>query len=126
MDQLTYFQSKLQFETDAEDLRAALDNGADIVVVDTRSVAAYTFEHIPGAISFPHSDMTECSTASLDRGRVYVTYGDGVGSNAATKGAFKLASFGFTVKEFAGGLEWWSRRGFRTEGSFGVVARAVN
>jgi hypothetical protein len=38
-----------------------------------------------------HREMKSESTARLDRGKVYVVYGDGIGCNASTKGAYKLA-----------------------------------
>ncbi len=49
------------------------------------------------------------ATASLDPGKVYVVYCDGIGFNASTKGAYKLAQLGFRVKELLGGLDWWHR-----------------
>ena len=86
-----------------------------VVVIDARSEAAYAQEHIPGAINFPHRRMNADSTRDLDRGMLYVTYCDGIGCNASTKGAFKLAELGFRVKELIGGIEWWKRDGYATE-----------
>ena len=36
-----------------EELMERLDNGEEIVVVDTRSTTSYDIKHIPGAISMP-------------------------------------------------------------------------
>ena len=103
---------KLRFHTDSWDLSVDLKSGcADIVVIDARSGSAYEAGHIPGALSFPHREMNPTSTASLDRGKVYVVYCDGIGCNASTKGAYKLARLGFRVKELLGGLDWWCRDG---------------
>lgn len=103
---------KLRFHTDAWDLSVDLKSGhPDIVVIDARSASAYQAGHIPGAISFPHREMNATSTARLDRGKVYVVYCDGIGCNASTKGAYKLARLGFRVKELLGGLDWWRRDG---------------
>ncbi len=55
--------------------------------------------------------MTKASVAKLDPSKVYVVYCDGIGCNASTKGAYKLAHFGVTVKELLGGLDWWRRDG---------------
>jgi rhodanese-related sulfurtransferase len=90
------------------DLKAAV---ADIVVVDARSRDAYAAGHIPGAVSFPHRDMNTQTVAHLDRNKVYVVYCDGIGCNASTKGAYKLARLGFRTKELLGGLDWWRRDG---------------
>ena len=48
---------------------------------------------------------------------LYVTYCDGIGCNASTKGALNMAKLGFRVKELMGGLDWWKRDGCKTEGS---------
>jgi rhodanese-related sulfurtransferase len=103
---------KLRVHTDSWDLSVDLKSGqAEIVVIDARSRDAYAAGHIPGAVSFPHREMTADSTSGLDRGKVYVVYCDGIGCNGSTKGAYKLASLGFRVKELLGGLDWWRRDG---------------
>lgn len=117
MDQLSYYASKLAYEIDAADLKAALDSGEHLIVIDARNAAAYAAEHIPGALSLPHRSMDEASTAGLDRNALYVSYCDGIGCNASTKGALKLTQLGFTVKELQGGLDWWKRDGYSTAGS---------
>ena len=61
--------------------------------------------------------MNAESTAHLDKSKVYVAYCDGIGCNASTKGALKLAQLGFTVKELIGGMDWWLRDGYPTEGT---------
>jgi len=103
---------KLRFHTDAWDLSVDLKSGhPEIVVIDARSRDAYAQAHIPGAVSFPHREMTEEATRRLDRGKVYVVYCDGIGCNASTKGAYKLSRLGFRTKELLGGLDWWRRDG---------------
>ena len=108
----TMMEDKLRFLTDSwdlsVDLKAAL---SDIIVMDARSRAAYIAGHIPGAISFPHREMNTETTSSLDRSKIYVVYCDGIGCNASTKGAYKLARLGFRTKELLGGLDWWRRDG---------------
>ncbi len=105
-----YMLHKLSYHADAWDVAEDLRNGVTgIVVIDTRSEALYAQGHVPGAISFPHRQMDEQSTAALDRSKVYVTYCDGIGCNGSTKGAYKLAKLGFTVKEMLGGLDFWRR-----------------
>ena len=103
---------KLRFHTDAWDLSLDLQSGQpEIVVFDVRSRESYGKGHIPGAISFPHREMSVESTKDLDRSKVYVVYCDGIGCNASTKGAYKLAGLGFRVKELLGGIDWWRRDG---------------
>jgi rhodanese-related sulfurtransferase len=125
MDQIEFYQSKLEFETDSWDLSEAINQGDAVVVIDARSKEAYQSEHIPGAISFPHRTMAQETTAHLDRSKLYVTYCDGIGCNASTKAALKLASLGFKVKELLGGLDWWRRDGYETYGKNANAGKAV-
>jgi rhodanese-related sulfurtransferase len=112
-----YFAAKLEFETDPADLYEALERGESVIVIDTRQPEKYEKERIPGAINFPHRTMDAESVKFLDKDRQYVTYCDGIGCNASTKGASNLARLGFNVKELIGGIEWWKKDGFETEGS---------
>jgi rhodanese-related sulfurtransferase/acyl carrier protein len=114
--QLDFYQEKLAYEIDSADLQVALDDGQDVVVVDGRSSQDYEREHIPGAISIPHRSISLDSLAALSRTSLYVAYCDGIGCNASTKTAIKLATAGFRVKELIGGLDWWKRDGHATEG----------
>ncbi|MDR3430152.1 rhodanese-like domain-containing protein [Silvimonas sp.] len=115
-DQFQYYSRKLQYEIDAADLMHILKTGKKVVIVDARSPEAFLNEHIPGAISFPHRQMYEHTTDVLARDVLYVTYCDGIGCNASTKGALQLARLGFEVRELIGGLDWFKRDGYATEG----------
>ena len=116
-DQIQHYEDKLNHETDSWDLNDAIQNGEKIVVIDARSTEAFTEEHIPGAVSLPHRTMNQETTSHLDRKSLYVTYCDGIGCNASTKGAHNMARLGFRVKELIGGLDWWKRDGYPTETS---------
>jgi rhodanese-related sulfurtransferase len=111
-DAAQHYRSKLEFETDAWDVNELLRGGANLVLIDARSELAFANEHIPRAINHPHRKINQESTAHLDRSALYVTYCDGVGCNASTKSAMKLAELGFQVKELIGGIEWWKRDGY--------------
>lgn len=113
-EQIHHYESKLVFETDSWDLKVALESGENVLVIDARSPKAYQNEHIPGAINIPHREMNEETTKQLDRTALVVTYCDGIGCNASTKGALNMAKLGFRVKELIGGLDWWKRDGHST------------
>jgi rhodanese-related sulfurtransferase len=115
-DQIKHYADKVAYEIDSWDLKVALDNGEPVIVLDTRSPQAYEAEHIPGAISLPHRTMDAVTTAALDKAGLIVTYCDGIGCNASTKGALNMARLGFRVRELIGGLDWWKRDGHPTEG----------
>lgn len=114
-EQIRFYESKLDFEIDSYDLFVLAEQG-NVVIVDARSAEVYAQEHIPGAISFPHRTLNQETAATLDKAKLYVSYCDGIGCNASTKGALNLSRLGFKVKELMGGLDWWKRDGYATEG----------
>ncbi len=111
---MVYFQDKLDFEIDSADLFAMISSGTEVIIVDARKSTAFNNEHIPGAINLPHGEINESSIKQLNKDKLYVTYCDGIGCNASTKGAFNLAALGFNVKELIGGIDWWKRDGYTT------------
>ena len=119
-DQLSFYESKLAFEIDSFDLNELRMTNSAVVVIDARSAAAYEREHIPGAISLPHREINADTTTTFDRSALYITYCDGIGCNASTKGALALSRLRFRVKELVGGVEWWKRDGFPTTGGKGA------
>lgn len=115
--QISHYEDKLAFEIDSWDLKVSMKSGENIIVIDVRSPEAYQNERIPGSVNIPHRKMNGETTASLDRSALIVTYCDGIGCNASTKGALNMTKLGFRVKELIGGLDWWKRDGHRTEAS---------
>ena len=124
-DQLTHLKRKLAFDTDSWDVYEALGREEPVVVVDGRSAEAYAREHIPGALNLPHREISAQSTASLDRSKLYVCYCDGIGCNASTKTALKLLMLGFEVRELMGGLDWWKRDGYATDGTDAQIGTQI-
>ena len=114
---IDHYQNKLAYEMDPSDLFAALEAKENVIVIDTRKDFAYDREHIPGAINLNHRDMNAETTAEFDRSPIYVTYCDGIGCNASTRGALNMARLGFNVRELMGGIEWWKFDGYQTEGT---------
>ena len=94
-------------------------------MIDTRSREAFEIEHIPTALNFPHWTMSEETTSNLDKSKTFVTYCDGIGCNASTKGALNLVQLGFNVKELLGGLDWWKRDGYATTGKNGTGGKSI-
>ena len=116
-EQLKHYQNKLSFEMDPSDLFDAMNSGENVIPIDARKPFGYEAEHIPNAINIPHREMNLETTKDLDKNAVYVTYCDGIGCNASTKGALNMAKLGFKVKELMGGIEWWKFDGYATEGT---------
>lgn len=116
-EQSKHFSDKIENETDSSDMKAALAAGENIVVVDARARELFEREHILGAISIPHAAMNPETTKGLDKNALIVTYCDGIGCNASAKGALNMVRLGFRVKELMGGIDWWKRDGYKTEGA---------
>jgi rhodanese-related sulfurtransferase len=115
-EQRRHYTDKLAYEIDAWDLKTALEAGDEICVVDARSADAFRREHIAGAINIPHRSMSLATTLHIPRSALVVTYCDGIGCNASTKGALNMLQLGFRVRELIGGLDWWKRDGHATHG----------
>ncbi|RMC91165.1 rhodanese-like domain-containing protein [Aquitalea palustris] len=126
MTQLEFYQAKLAYEIDAADVKAALDAGEKLILIDTRATSAFARETIPGALSLPHRTMSAQTTAALPRDALLVPFCDGIGCNGSTNGAIKLLQLGFRVKELQGGLDWWKRDGYATVGSHAVAASSIH
>lgn len=114
--QIDYYKQKLEYEIDSSDLFESINQRDKIMVIDTRSTESYQKEHIPSAISLPHRKMNKKETTELDKSILYVTYCDGIGCNGSTKGALNMAELGFKVRELIGGIDWWKRDGYQTDG----------
>jgi rhodanese-related sulfurtransferase len=91
-----------------------IDKKENVVVIDARSAEAYAISHIPDAVNIPHRTMNNETTSKIDKSTLVVTYCDGIGCNASTKGAVNMTKLGFRVKELMGGLDWWKRDGHPT------------
>lgn len=99
-----------------EELKAALDAGEDITMVDCRDAATFAFGHIDGAINVPYRHFME-QVDRVPRGNGTVVTGCYVGfySRAAAQ---KLAKVGHQrVLSLKGGVQSWIDAGYPvTEG----------
>jgi len=108
-----HFAALLEFETDCWDTHAALDAGADdIVVLDVRGPDAYAAGHVPGAINLPHRKIVERTIADFPTGVTFVVYCAGPHCNGADKAALRIARLGRPVKKMIGGVTGWIDEGF--------------
>lgn len=116
-----FFAERLGCQADPADvwyaLRESQERGTapDFTVVDVRVEGAHRRTRLPGAISLPLAAITPERVAELPPG-LLVVYCWGPACNGSTKGAMRLAALGREVKEMIGGLEYWIREGWPTEG----------
>jgi rhodanese-related sulfurtransferase len=119
-DAAAFFAARLAFQTDVSDVHASLPSG-ELVLVDSRSRAAWDQGHVPGAVHLPTAEIPERAHTLLDPAIPVVTYCWGPGCDGATRAALAFARLGYRVKEMIGGFEYWSREGFAIETAHGRV-----
>jgi rhodanese-related sulfurtransferase len=90
-----------------EALKAKLDAGEDIVIVDARSLAEYETAHIEGAISIPLAEIDNRYN-ELPRDKGIVLYCTWPAEQTSARAALRLYQHGFTnVSALLGGLRAW-------------------
>lgn len=124
---VAHFATRLCFETDASDVHADLEaRVSGLLVVDTRSVAAWEHGHLPGAIHLPTREISTGAAQQASPGVVVVTYCWGPGCSGATRAALEFAKLGYQVKEMLGGYEYWVREGFPVRTASGPRSQPVD
>jgi rhodanese-related sulfurtransferase len=94
------------------ELKERLDNGEEIVVVDTRGKSSYDVRHLPGAILAPDS----FDEYPLDQ--QIVLYCAWPAESTSAGSALKLYGNGYTnVSALLGGVSAWVEAGYPTEES---------
>lgn len=111
-------------ETDAWELFWAIKQGKPVKVVDGRPPGAFAREHIPGALNLP-LDSPDSGVDSLDPAILYVSCDDGIGGDVAERLAHRLQTAGLNVQLLVGGVDWWRRDGYSTEGEHAQTGTRV-
>lgn len=121
-----HFRAKLALETDASDVYAAMQGGADFVLIDTRGQAAWDQGHAAGAVHLPTARIPEDVPTRYPAGTRFVVYCWSPGCNGGDKAALALAILGYEVQLMIGGFEYWAREGYPVETAIGTVRREVD
>ncbi len=107
-----HFSARLAFETDCQDVHAAMQSGAPgFTLLDVRAPALYAEGYVPGALNLPRGKMTERRMAEWPAETVFVVYCAGPHCNGADKAALRLAELGRSVKVMIGGVTGWKDEG---------------
>jgi rhodanese-related sulfurtransferase len=97
-------------------LKAMLDQGDDVQLIDVLPRVSFDKQHIPGALhaSFYDDDFLERVEALVDdKESTVVVYCVSASCNASAKAARKLVDAGYTnVLDFEGGVREWAEAGF--------------
>jgi rhodanese-related sulfurtransferase len=106
-----------------EELRALMESGADILIIDTQPKKMYEFGHIKGAISLPYSRRIDpvsdwVAAQKLPRDKQIITYCDcGPGEQDSNNLGNQLRALGFMrVKVLADpSIAAWIEKGYPIE-----------
>ncbi len=109
-----HFEAKLNFESNPYALKAALDKGEKLQIIDLRTPELFSQGHIPGAVNVEYEKLEQYLT-KLDANVTSVVYCYSLLCSLATKAALVLAQHGYKVKELAGGWDAWAEQNMPTE-----------
>ena len=109
-----HFAHLLSLETDCWDVHSSMAGGnPDFVLLHVNgNQTGFDAAHVPGAVFFHHSTMTEESLSVYPDDTVFVVYCSGPHCNGADRAALKLAQLGRPVKKMIGGKIGWLDEGF--------------
>ena len=108
---LAHFSGTLALEADCWDVHDAMQRGADFVLLDVRSPAAFARDHVPGAINLPHRKISPDTLAGHAPETLLVVYCAGPHCNGADRAAVALSRLGRPVKLMIGGMTGWRDEG---------------
>lgn len=105
-----------------DELKAKLDGGEDIIIVETLGPKDYEEAHLPGAINIPHSEVDELAPRLLpDKSAQIVVYCSNKACQASPQTARWLDALGYeNVYDYEEGKQDWIESGLPTES--GTVA----
>ncbi len=109
-----YFEAKLNFDSNPYALKAALDKGEKLQIIDLRTPELFAKEHIPGAVNVSLEEL-ESYLPKLNPAATTIVYCYSLLCSLATRAALFLAQKGYIVKELAGGFDSWAEQEMPTE-----------
>lgn len=108
-----------------EELKQLIDNGENVVIIDTRKNNSYNAEHIEGAINIYYNPSgypveREMTLAALPADKLLVLYCDCIDDSESAIMALELMNVGYDVDKveaLSGGFLRWRELGYPTEKS---------
>ena len=104
-------------EITREQLKAKLDGGEEVVVVQTLGPKYYEEAHLPGAINIPHTEVDTLAPEMLpDKSAQVVVYCSNRACQNSPQAARRLDALGYeNVYDYEEGKQDWVEAGLRTE-----------
>jgi rhodanese-related sulfurtransferase len=106
-------------EIDREELKAKLDRGEPVFLIEALPPYQYERGHLPGAINLPSNQVAEMSSAALpDKSAEIIVYCANPKCHASEDAARELEQLGYTrVRIFPDGKQGWLDAGLELEQS---------
>ena len=100
-----------------EGLKAKLDRGEEVVLIETLGPKYYEDAHLPGAINIPHTEVDALAPELVpDKSAHIVVYCSNRACQNSPKAARKLVALGYeNVYDYAEGKQDWIEAGLSTE-----------
>ncbi len=100
-----------------EELKAKLDRGDDLVVVEALPAKHYEEAHLPGALNMPHDRVDELASTLLpEKAREVVVYCSNRACQNSPQAARRLDALGYqSVYDYEEGKQDWIEAGLPTE-----------
>lgn len=105
-------------EIELDELRALLDDGRPLVLVDALPPIAFAASRLPGAINIPEASVDGIADRRLpDRNALVVVYCANPECESSVVVAERLVALGYAnVRHFSPGKEGWRAAGLPLEG----------
>jgi rhodanese-related sulfurtransferase len=111
-------------EITREGLKAKLDRGEEVVLIETLGPRYYEDAHLPGAINIPHTEVDALAPEMLpDKSAEVVVYCSNRACQYSPQAARRLAALGYeNVYDYEEGKQDWIEAGLPTESGAARVA----
>lgn len=108
------------------ELKAKLDSGKKIWLIEALPEKYFLEKHLPGAINLPHDLVTELAPQLLsDRAAEIIVYCASTTCQNSTIAVEKLTELGYTnVRDYKEGKQDWVDAGLTTETSQSIPVKA--
>jgi len=108
-----------------DELKAKLDRGDDLVILEALPPMYYADAHLPGALNFPHDQVDRLARELLpDKDREIVVYCSNTACPNSGIAANRLVALGYgNVRKYAEGKQDWIEAGLPTERGSAVASR---
>lgn len=100
-----------------EELKARLNSGASLTLVEALPRRYYEAGHLPGAVNIPHDEIAERAAVELpDKQAMIVVYCANTACRNSRIAAQMLTGAGYSdVREYVEGKEDWEQAGYPLE-----------